>query len=94
MKWFHKISIAWTISEIAFYLTLVYGTDDSSILDSIAQRETLENLGVAPTITEVRNATKKMANRKAAGDKKVPLEGYKYLSDDNFSHLYDVVADF
>ena len=23
-----------------------------------------------------------------------PLEEYKYLSDDNFSHLYDVVVEF
>ena len=51
-----------------------------------------ENLGVTPTITEVRNATRKMTNRKASGENKVLLEGYKYLSDDNFSHLYDVVV--
>ena len=25
---------------------------------------------------------------------KVPIEGYKYLSDDNFSHLYGVVVEF
>ena len=64
------------------------------ILDSITQRETLENLGVTPTITEVRNETRKMANRKAAGENTVPVEGYKYLSDDNFSHLYGVVVEF
>ena len=45
-------------------------------------------------ITEVRKATRKMANRKASGENKVPLEGYKYLSDDNFSHIYDVVVEF
>ena len=54
----------------------------------------MENLGVTPTITEVRNATRKMANRKASGENKVHLEGYKYLSNDNFSHLYDVVVEF
>ena len=42
---------------------------------------------------EVRNATRKMANSKAAGENNVPLEGYQYLSDDNFSHLYDVVVE-
>ena len=46
---------------------------DDSILDSIAQRETLKNLGVAPTIMEVRNSMKKMANRKAACGNKVSL---------------------
>ena len=35
-----------------------------------------------------------MANRKAASKKKVPLEGYKYLSDDNLSRLYDIVVEF
>ena len=40
------------------------------------------------------NATRKMANRKALGENKVPLEEYKYLLDDNFSHLYDVVVEF
>lgn len=37
---------------------------------------------------------RKMANRKAAGKNKVPLERYTYLPDDNFSHLYDVVVEF
>ena len=54
----------------------------------------MEIHGVTPTISEVKNATRKMANRKALGENKVPLEGYKYLSDDNFSHLYDVVVEF
>ena len=67
---------------------------DDSILDSITQHEPLENLGVTPTITEVRNATRKRANRKAASKNKVPLEGYKYLSEDNFSHLYVIVVEF
>ena len=78
------------------YFTKVFNNiclTDDSILDSIKQRETLENLGIAPTITEVRNATRKMANRKASGENKVPLEGYKYLSEDNFSQLYDVVIE-
>ena len=66
----------------------------NSILNNIAQRETLENLGVTPTITEVRNATKIMANRKAAGEKIVSLERYKYLPDINFTHLYNVVVEF
>ena len=38
----------------------------------------------------MRNATRKMSS----GENKVPLEGYKYLSDDYFSHLYDVVVEF
>ena len=67
---------------------------DDSILDSIAQRKKLENLGVTPTITEVRNATKNMTNRKAIIENKVPQEGYKYLTNDTFSHLYDVVVEF
>ncbi len=79
------------------YFTKVFNNirpTDDSILDSIPQRETLENLGVTPTIAEVRKATTKMANRKASGENKVPLEGYKYLSEDNISQLYDVVVEF
>ena len=79
------------------YFTKVFNNvrlTDDSVLDSIAQRETFENLGATRTIMEVRNATKKMANMKASGENKVPLEGYKYLSDDNSSHLYDVVVEF
>ena len=54
----------------------------------------MENLGVNPTIKEVINATRKIANRKATSENKVPLGGYKYLSDDNFNHIYDVVFKF
>ena len=79
------------------YFTKVFNNTrptDNSVLDGFPQHETLENLGVTPTITEVRNATRKMANRKGSGKNKLPLEGYKYLWDDNFSHLYDVVVEF
>ena len=51
-------------------LNNIFPTDDF-ILDSIAQCKTFENLGATPTITEVRNATRKMANRKAVSKNKV-----------------------
>ena len=35
-----------------------------------------------------------MTNRKAVSENKVPLKGHKYLSDDNFSHLYGIVVEF
>ena len=35
-----------------------------------------------------------MANRKAAGENKIPLEAYKYLSDGNFDYFYGIIIDF
>ena len=35
-----------------------------------------------------------MANRKAAGDNKIPLEAYKYLTGDNFNSFYSIIVDF
>ena len=37
---------------------------------------------------------RKTANRNALGEYKVLLEGYKHLSGDNFSHIYDVLVEF
>ena len=39
---------------------------DESVLEDISQRETMEELGVAPHPLDVRNAMKKKANRKVA----------------------------
>ena len=40
---------------------------------------------------EVKNAMTRMANRKAAGDNKIPLEAYKYLTGDNYDSLYTLL---
>ena len=67
---------------------------DDSVLEGISQRETMEELGGAPHPLEVKNAMKKMANRKAAGENKIPLEAYKYLANANFDHFYGIIIDF
>ena len=53
-----------------------------------------ESYGFTPTETEVLEALSKMSNRKAAGPNNIPLEAYKYLSDENFEHFYDTIISF
>ena len=67
---------------------------DESVLDGIEQREMLNELGVTPHPIEVREPMKKMANRKAAGENRIPLEAYKYLPNDNFDYFYGIIIEF
>ena len=36
----------------------------------------------------------RMANRKAAGDNKIPLETYMYVTGNNFNSFYTIIVDF
>ena len=67
---------------------------DESVLGGLAQRETMEELGGTPHPREVKDTMHKMANRKAAGENKILLEAYKYLSDENFNYFYGIIIDF
>ena len=67
---------------------------DESVLEDISQRDVLHEHGSIPLPMEVKNAMTRMANRKAAGDNKIPLEAYKYLTGDNFDSFYSIIVDF
>ena len=54
----------------------------------------LHEHGSIPLPLEVKNAMTITANRKAAGDNKIPLEAYKYLTGDNFGSFYTIIVDF
>ena len=67
---------------------------DESALEDITQCKVLHEHGIITLLIEVNNTMKKMANCKAAVDKKIPLEAYKYLTGDNFDSVYTIIDDF
>ena len=51
---------------------------DNNVIDSIAQRPIMHELGIDPSLTEVEAAVRQMASGKAPGTDGIPEEIYKF----------------